>query len=122
MASATGRTFDREEVLGRFHELFMARYAQLERGEKEAIQHDYRLRMYRLGERHPYRLPDGTLFEATMRGSAPRERCCCAARTARSANTFSAKWSSSSPQRPDLHPATRIRKGPTGTPPQEGHA
>lgn len=71
MASATGRTFDREEVLGRFHELFMARYAQLERGEKEAIQHDYRLRMYRLGERHPYRLPDGTLFEATIEGVRP---------------------------------------------------
>ena len=62
---------DREEVLGRFHELFMARYAQLERGEKEAIQHDYRLRMYRLGERHPYRLPDGTLFEATIEGVRP---------------------------------------------------
>ena len=71
MATATGRTFDREEVLGRFHELFMARYAQLERGEKEAIQHDYRLRMYRLGERHPYRLPDGTLFEATIEGVRP---------------------------------------------------
>ena len=71
MATATGRTFDREEVLSRFHELFMARYAQLERGEKEAIQHDYRLRMYRLGERHPYRLPDGTLFEATIEGVRP---------------------------------------------------
>ena len=49
----------------------LRRYAQLERGEKEALQHAYRERMYRLGEQHPYRLPDGTLFQAAIEGVLP---------------------------------------------------
>lgn len=49
----------------------LRRYAQLERGEKETLQHAYRERMYRLGEQHPYRLPDGTLFQAAIEGVLP---------------------------------------------------
>lgn len=71
MAVATGRTFDRREVLDTFHARCMARYAQTERGEKAALQEEYRQRMYRLGERHPFRLPDGTLVEATIEGVRP---------------------------------------------------
>ncbi len=71
MAQIAGRKFDRREVLECLAECCAARYAQLERGEKEALQADYRIRMYRLGERHPYRLPDGTRFMATLEGVQP---------------------------------------------------
>lgn len=68
LAQAAGRTFDRAEVLERFLDRCAERYAQLERGESETLQGDYIRRLYRLGERHPYRRPDGTLFEATIEG------------------------------------------------------
>ncbi len=68
MAVAAGRAFDRQEVLDTFHARCMERYAQLKHGDKEVLQRDYRERMYRLGERHTYRLPDGTLFEASIEG------------------------------------------------------
>lgn len=72
MAVAAGRTFDRREVLDAFHTHCMARYTQLERGEKQALQDDYRARMYRLGERHPFRRPgDGSLVEAAIEGVRP---------------------------------------------------
>ncbi|WP_295935655.1 biotin--[acetyl-CoA-carboxylase] ligase [uncultured Alistipes sp.] len=71
MSEATGRTFDRREVLDTFHAHIMKRYAQLESGEKEALQNDYRDRMYRLGEQHTYRLPDGALIQATIEGVRP---------------------------------------------------
>lgn len=71
LAQAAGRRFGREEVLDRFLACCTARYGQLERGEKEALQRDYRGRMYRLGERHTYRLPDGTLFDAVLEGVRP---------------------------------------------------
>ena len=51
MAVASGRTFDRRE--------------------KAALQEEYRKRMYRLGETHPYRRPDGTLVEAVLEGVRP---------------------------------------------------
>ena len=47
------------------------RYGQLVRGEKAALQEEYRKRMYRLGETHPYRRPDGTLVEAVLEGVRP---------------------------------------------------
>ena len=53
MAVASGRTFDRREVLESFHACCMGRYGQLVRGEKAALQEEYRKRMYRLGETHP---------------------------------------------------------------------
>ena len=48
-----------------------ARYEQLEKGDREALQADYRRRMYRLGERHRYRYPDGRTVEAVLRGVRP---------------------------------------------------
>ncbi len=71
MAQAAGHTFDREQLLDTFLAHGTQRFAQLERGEKAALQADYRARMYRLGEPHPYRLPDGTLFRATLEGVRP---------------------------------------------------
>lgn len=71
MAQAAGRTFDRQKVLETFLRCCDNRYAQLERGEKETLQRDYRDRMYRLGEMHPFRLPDGTPIRAAIEGVRP---------------------------------------------------
>ena len=71
MALCTGRTFAREAVLERFADCCTARYAQLERGERSRLQEEYRTRMYRLGETHPFRLPDGTLLRAAIQGVRP---------------------------------------------------
>lgn len=71
MAQLTGQKFDRGEVLETFLGRIAARYAQLERGDREALQRDYRTRMYRLGEMHPYRRPDGTLLLAAIEGVRP---------------------------------------------------
>ena len=71
MAVASGRTFDRREVLESFYACCMGRYDQLVRGEKAALQEEYRKRMYRLGKTHPYRRPDGTLVEAVLEGVRP---------------------------------------------------
>ena len=71
MAVASGRTFDRREVLESFSACCMGRYDQLVRGEKAALQEEYRKRMYRLGKTHPYRRPDGTLVEAVLEGVRP---------------------------------------------------
>lgn len=53
LAQAGGRKFNRSRLLETFLVRCLRRYAQLERGEKEALQHAYRERMYRLGEQHP---------------------------------------------------------------------
>lgn len=71
MAAATGRTFLREEVLDRFLDCIEARYAQLERGEKELLQNNYRERMYALGEMRAFRLPGGTLVQGAIEGVRP---------------------------------------------------
>ena len=71
MAVAAGRTFDRSEVLEAFGKHIGTRYAQLEQGERETLQRDYRERMYRLGERYTYRYPDGTPTEAAIEGVRP---------------------------------------------------
>lgn len=71
MAQVTSRTFDRHEVLGMFHTYCMERYEQLRNGDREVIQNNYRERMYRLGQRCPFRLPDGTPFEAIIEGVWP---------------------------------------------------
>ena len=63
--------FDRQEVLHRLGDCLAARYEQLEKGDREALQADYRRRMYRLGERHRYRYPDGRTVEAVLRGVRP---------------------------------------------------
>lgn len=71
MAAAAGRRFDRREVLETFRERLEARYAQLEKGAAEALQRDYRERMYGLGRRRTFRLPDGTPFGAVIEGVRP---------------------------------------------------
>ena len=71
MAQAAGCKFDREQVLKTFLHCCDNRYAQLERGEKEALQQDYRSRMYRLGEMHPFRFPDGSPTRAAIEGVRP---------------------------------------------------
>lgn len=71
MAAAAGRTFDRRQVLDTFHAHALTRCEQLERGCRAALQRDYRERMYALGELRPFRLPDGTLFEAAIEGVRP---------------------------------------------------
>ena len=71
MAQAAGRTFDRREVLATFLDRCAARYALLERGERQTLQEAYRSRMYRLGELHDYRRPDGTTVRAAIEGVRP---------------------------------------------------
>ena len=71
MAQLTGRRYDRREVLETFERCMLARYGQLEHGDREALQHDYRERMYALGEMRPFRYPDGTLTHGTIEGVRP---------------------------------------------------
>ena len=71
MAMVAGRTFDRGEVLEAFRRHIGIRYAQLELDERETLQRDYREQMYRLGERHTFRYPDGTPTEASIEGVRP---------------------------------------------------
>ena len=71
MRLETGCEYDRQEVLHRLGDCLAARYEQLEKGDREALQADYRRRMYRLGERHRYRYPDGRTVEAVLRGVRP---------------------------------------------------
>lgn len=71
MAIATGRTFDRQQVLETFLEQVTVRFAQLESGEKELLQRDYREQMYVLCEMRPFRFPDGTPTLAAIQGVKP---------------------------------------------------
>lgn len=71
MAQLTGRHYDRREVLETFERCMLARYAQLEHGDRETLQHDYRERMYGLGERRTFRYPDGRLTQAVIEGVRP---------------------------------------------------
>ena len=71
MAQLAGRTFDRAEVLETFLAKCRDRYALLERGEADILQDDYRRRMYRLGERHVYRIPGRGEIEACIEGVRP---------------------------------------------------
>lgn len=66
MAQLRGRYFDRAALLDSFLTFLEKRYALLERGDKEALQRDYQDRLYRLGEEHAYRFPDGTTAPATI--------------------------------------------------------
>jgi BirA family biotin operon repressor/biotin-[acetyl-CoA-carboxylase] ligase len=71
MSLIRGEKFDREEILARLHHNIMSLYEVLRRGEKELLQSRYRSTMYRLGEKHPYALADGTIFEGIIRGVQP---------------------------------------------------
>ena len=68
MALEAGRTFDREEVLNRFHAALMRRYAALEAGDRVPLAEEYRRRMYRIDAPQAFRLPDGTRFTGVIRG------------------------------------------------------
>ena len=68
MAQLTGRRYDRREVLETFERCMLARYEQFERGEREALQRDYRDHMYGLGQRRPFRRPDGSLTHGIIEG------------------------------------------------------
>ena len=63
------------QVENRSFEQNMARLEQivalLERGERQTLQEAYRSRMYRLGELHDYRRPDGTTVRAAIEGVRP---------------------------------------------------
>ena len=61
----------RAEQLEAFRRHIGIRYAQLELDERETLQRDYREQMYRLGERHTFRYPDGTPTEASIEGVRP---------------------------------------------------
>ena len=77
MLQATGREFDREEVLKTFLETCMKRYAQLEAGEAGVMQRDYHQVMYRLGEQHAFRQPQtGEIVQATILGVKPTGELC----------------------------------------------
>ena len=71
MAQATGREFDREEVLQTVATSLMARYEQLREGGANELQADYHQRLYRLGQEHCYALPDGSRFRGIIRGVEP---------------------------------------------------
>ena len=71
MAQLTGRRYDRREVLETFERCMLARYGQLEHGDRKALQHDYRNRMYALGEMRPFRYPDGSLTRGAIQGVRP---------------------------------------------------
>lgn len=71
MAQATGREFDREEVLQTVATSLMARYEQLREGGAKELQADYHQRLYRLGQEHCYALPDGGRFRGIIRGVEP---------------------------------------------------
>ncbi len=71
MSLQTGEKYDLRAVLEKFVGILMRNYESLRRGEKEVVQQRYMAKMYRLGERHAFALPDGTRFEATIRGVKP---------------------------------------------------
>jgi len=71
MAQTVGRRFDRREVLDRFVARLAERYARLEAGGRDALQSEYRARMYRLGVPARYRLPSGETFVGEILGVRP---------------------------------------------------
>ena len=71
MAQLLGRQLERDAVLGEFSKSLMLRYDRLEHGDRTALAEEYRSRLYRLGEMHPYRLADGTVVEAAIEGVRP---------------------------------------------------
>lgn len=71
MAQLTGRRYDRREVLETFERCMLARYEELEHGDRETLQRIYRERMYALGQMRPFRRPDGTLLHGAIEGVRP---------------------------------------------------
>jgi len=74
MKVETGRTFDRREVLERFHTKIMRLYDALRCGEVRMLRERYEALLYRRDERHTYALPDGARLEGVIRGVEPSGR------------------------------------------------
>ena len=93
MAAATGRRFEREQVLDTFLAHCRSRYEALEAGDAARIQEAYRARMYRLANVTPTGCPTARFSTPRSKGFAPRENCSCVATTARQALIYSKRWS-----------------------------
>ena len=73
MCLETGCEYDRQEVLHRLGDCLAARYEQLEKGDREALQADYRRRMY--AGRAPFgRAAAGAARRPYRRVSVPGDR------------------------------------------------
>ncbi len=71
MAQLLNKTIDRDMLLDSFSLALMRRYEQLARGDKQALQQEYRSHMYRLGVVAPFRLPSGEVVQASICGVKP---------------------------------------------------
>lgn len=71
MMQLRGVRFDRREVLECFVRNLERWYSLLENGEKSLVESSYRELMYHRDEQHPYALPTGERFQATIRGVRP---------------------------------------------------
>ena len=71
MFLATGKEFDRGEVLASFLKAFAARYSQLETGQTSALESEYYDRLYLADTPHCFRLPDGQILEGSIREVGP---------------------------------------------------
>jgi len=71
MHQLTGVVYDRVAILELYHKKFMSLYSRLELGEKNALEREYISNMYRLGQAHPFKYPNGTTVEATIEGVLP---------------------------------------------------
>lgn len=67
MASITGKSYDVAEVFQELFDALESRYQQL-LAEPDAIERDYSELIYRKGELHPFRLPNGKLFQGVIQG------------------------------------------------------
>lgn len=71
IAQLLQKEIDREVLIQTFYTSLMTRYSQLEQGDKESIQQEYRRHMYRLGVESPFRLPSGEVIRGTICGVKP---------------------------------------------------
>lgn len=67
----TGRQYELEPLLKQFEQCLALRYGQLRAGEWDTLQSDYHSKLYRRDQKHTFALPDGSLFEGTIRGVKP---------------------------------------------------
>lgn len=70
MALVGGRELDMNEVFTRLYDALEARYAQLQESP-DVLEADYGRLVYRLGELHTYKLPNGKRFEGVIVGVRP---------------------------------------------------
>ena len=68
MRQIAGHEFDRRELLERFAASFERRFEELKAGKSESLRRAYHDRIYHLGQKQHFRLPDGTPLTATIEG------------------------------------------------------